>query len=137
MRPIVFGVAVIIVVFLPIASLQGIEGRMFAPLAYTISIALGAALILTVTLIPVLASSDAQGRHRAKSSRFAHPADIVRRIYRPQLDLGAGSSPSRGRVALVLLVAAALLAPTLGTEFLPRWMRDRSWFSHSSCRRCL
>ena len=55
-RPIFFGVAVIIVVFLPIATLQGLEGKMFAPLAYTISIALGCALLLSMTLIPVLAS---------------------------------------------------------------------------------
>ena len=48
-RPIFFGVAVIIIVFLPIASLRGMEGKMFAPLAYTISIALGCALVLSMT----------------------------------------------------------------------------------------
>lgn len=119
LRPIVFGVAVIIVVFLPIASLQGIEGRMFAPLAFTISIALGAALILTVTLIPVLASLMLKVRPQMKSSRFAHPADIVRRLYRPQLVWALDHPRFVVAVALVLLVAAALLAPTLGTEFLP------------------
>ena len=55
-RPIFFGVAVIIVVFLPIASLRGMEGKMFAPLAYTISIAMGCALLLSMTLMPALSS---------------------------------------------------------------------------------
>ena len=119
LRPIVFGVAVIIVVFLPIASLQGLEGRMFAPLAYTISIALGAALILAVTLIPVLASLTLEVGSRRKKSRFTHPADLVRRIYRPQLAWALDHPKTVVVVALALLTFAILLAPTLGTEFLP------------------
>ena len=119
LRPIVFGAAVIIVVFLPIASLQGIEGKMFAPLAYTISIALGSALLLTVTLIPVLASLVLKVGGRRKPGRVSHPADIARRIYRPQLLWALDRPWVVIGVALVLLVAASLVAPTLGTEFLP------------------
>ena len=119
LRPIVFGVAVIIVVFLPIASLQGIEGRMFAPLAYTISIALGAALVLTVTLMPVLASLTLKMSPRPGQGRFSHPADLVRRIYRPQLDWALDHPRVVVIAALALLAAALLIAPTLGTEFLP------------------
>ncbi len=119
LRPIVFGVAVIIVVFLPIASLQGIEGRMFAPLAYTISIALGAALILAVTLIPVLASLTLKPAKQNQKPRFTHPADIVRKLYRPQLRWALDHPLPVVLMAVLLLVAALLLAPTLGTEFLP------------------
>ncbi len=118
-RPIVFGVLVIIVVFLPIASLRGMEGKMFAPLAYTISIALGAALVLSLTLIPALASLLLKPVPIFGGGRIPHPADIVRKIYRPQLAWVLDHPKSIALGALVLLVAAALIVPTLGTEFLP------------------
>ncbi|MCL4748460.1 MAG: efflux RND transporter permease subunit, partial [Burkholderiaceae bacterium] len=54
--PVVFGICVIILVFLPLMTLEGMEGKMFAPLAYTIAIALGISLILSLTLSPVLSS---------------------------------------------------------------------------------
>jgi cobalt-zinc-cadmium resistance protein CzcA len=118
-RPIFFGVAVIIVVFLPIASLQGMEGKMFAPLAYTISIALGASLILSMTLIPVLGSLGLRPTSIFGGGRIPHPADLVRRLYRPSLRLALNRPWAVLAAALVLLVVAALIAPTLGTEFLP------------------
>lgn len=118
-RPIFFGVAVIIVVFLPIASLQGIEGKMFAPLAYTISIALGASLVLSMTLIPVLSSLLLRPAKIFGGGRIPHPADLVRRLYRPSLRLALSRPWAVVAAALVLLVVAALIAPTLGTEFLP------------------
>jgi len=118
-RPIVFGVAVIIVVFLPIATLQGLEGKMFAPLAYTISIALGCALLLSMTLIPTLASLLLRAAPVFGTGRFVHPADLIRRFYCPQLRWALDHPSVMLTGALVLLVAAALIAPTLGTEFLP------------------
>ena len=118
-RPIVFGVAVILVVFLPIASLQGMEGKMFAPLAYTISIALGCALILSMTLIPALASWILKPTPIFHTGRIPHPADVVRKIYRPQLRWALDHPRFFLAVAVVLVLVAAILAPTLGTEFLP------------------
>jgi cobalt-zinc-cadmium resistance protein CzcA len=118
-RPIIFGVAVIIVVFLPIAALQGIEGKMFAPLAYTIAIALGCSLILTATLIPTLASFMLKGRAASGETARFHPADIVRKLYRPQLRWALDHPRIVIGVALALVVIGAALAPTLGTEFLP------------------
>jgi cobalt-zinc-cadmium resistance protein CzcA len=118
-RPILFGVAIIIVVFLPIASLQGMEGRMFAPLAFTISIALGASLVLSVTLIPVLASIVLRPVADAAERRRRHPADIIRRIYRPHLEWALDHPRLVIGITLVLAVVAATVAPTLGTEFLP------------------
>lgn len=118
-RPIVFGVAVIIVVFIPIASLQGVEGKMFAPLAYTISIAMGCALILTMTLIPALASLILKPAPIFGGGRIPHPADLVRRIYRPQLNWALDHFWIVVGVAVALLVVAVVLVPTLGTEFLP------------------
>jgi len=118
-RPIFFGVAVIIVVFLPIATLQGLEGKMFAPLAYTISIALGCALLLSMTLIPVLASFLLKPAPIFGGGRIPHPADVVRRIYRPHLRWALGHPWAVAGAAVVLLLAAAIIVPTLGTEFLP------------------
>jgi cobalt-zinc-cadmium resistance protein CzcA len=118
-RPIVFGVAVIIVVFLPIATLQGLEGKMFAPLAYTISIALGCALLLSMTLIPALASLGLRPAPVFGGGRIPHPADLVRRIYRPQLEWALGHPTVVVGAAIVLLALAAVIVPTLGTEFLP------------------
>ncbi len=118
-RPVVFGVAVIIVVFLPIASLQGMEGKMFAPLAYTITIALGCALILNLTLIPALASLVLRPTPVFGGGRIPHPADLVRRVYRPQLHWALDHGWIVIGTAVALLVVAAVIAPTLGTEFLP------------------
>lgn len=119
LRPIFFGVAVIIVVFLPIASLQGIEGKMFAPLAYTISIALGCSLILSMTLIPAVASLLLKKVPIFETGRFRHPADYLRKLYRPQLRWALDHPRSVLGVALASVVLAAGIAPTLGTEFLP------------------
>jgi cobalt-zinc-cadmium resistance protein CzcA len=52
--PVIFGIGIIILVFLPLMTLQGMEGKMFAPLAYTIAIALAVSLVLSLTLTPVL-----------------------------------------------------------------------------------
>jgi cobalt-zinc-cadmium resistance protein CzcA len=118
-RPIFFGVLVIIIVFLPIATLRGMEGKMFAPLAYTIAIALGAALVLSVTLIPVLGSLLLKPLPVFGGGRIPHPADLVRRLYRPSLNLALRLPWLVVGGAAALLVVALLVAPTLGTEFLP------------------
>ena len=118
-RPIFFGVVVIIIVFLPIASLQGMEGKMFAPLAYTISIALGSALLLSLTLIPVLSSLILKPVAVFGGGKFGHPADLVRKVYRPVLSWSLRHRWIVAGAGLLLLAVAAVIAPTLGTEFLP------------------
>lgn len=118
-RPIFFGVVVIIIVFLPIASLQGMEGKMFAPLAYTIAIALGSALLLSLTLIPVLSSLILKPVAVFGGGKFGHPADLVRKVYRPVLSWSLRHRWIVAGAGLLLLAVAAVIAPTLGTEFLP------------------
>ena len=118
-RPVTFGVLVIIVVFIPIAALQGMEGKMFAPLAYTIGIALGCSLLLTMTVIPVLASMILKPVPVFGGGRIPHPADVVRRMYRPHLRWALAHPWVVLGTAAGLLVVAAALVPTLGTEFLP------------------
>ncbi len=118
-RPVTFGVLVIIVVFIPIAALQGMEGKMFAPLAYTIGIALGCSLLLTMTVIPVLASVLLKPAPVFGGGRFPHPADVVRKMYRPHLRWALAHPWVVLGTAVGLLVVAAAIVPTLGTEFLP------------------
>jgi cobalt-zinc-cadmium resistance protein CzcA len=118
-RPVTFGVLVIIVVFIPIAALQGMEGKMFAPLAYTIGIALGCSLLLTMTVVPVLASFVLKPVPVFGGGRIPHPADVVRKMYRPHLRWALAHPGVVLGTAVGLLVVAAALVPTLGTEFLP------------------
>jgi cobalt-zinc-cadmium resistance protein CzcA len=118
-RPVTFGVLVIIVVFIPIAALQGMEGKMFAPLAYTIGIALGCSLVLTMTVIPVLASMILKPVPVFGGGRIPHPADVVRKMYRPHLRWALAHPWIVLGTAAGLLVVATALVPTLGTEFLP------------------
>ncbi len=119
LRPIVFGIAVIIVVFLPIASLRGMEGKMFAPLAYTIALALGCSLLLTLTVMPALASLVLRSGGAAFGGRLPDPTKLILGAYRPQLRWALEHPWLVVGVAVALLLGAALVAPTLGTEFLP------------------
>src|SRR6202040_3031197 len=81
-RPIVFAVMIIPVVSLPILSLQGVEGKLFRPMALTVIFALIASLVLTLTLMPVLASYLLRGRIVDKDSRLIGWA---RAVYAPML----------------------------------------------------
>ncbi len=114
-RPIVFGVIIIIIVFMPLFTLQGMEGKMFSPMAYTISIALFASLVISLTLSPVLASLFLKGG----SDKDVFFLRWIKRVYNPVL---AWSLKRKFRVlALALLALAASLAlfPFLGAEFIP------------------
>jgi cobalt-zinc-cadmium resistance protein CzcA len=114
--PVIFGICIIILVFLPLMTLQGMEGKMFAPLAYTISIALGISLILSLTLSPVLSF------WLLKPAHGDHDTFLVRFTKRPYLVLlgGAIRNPkSTILAAIVLLIGTFALFPYLGTSFIP------------------
>jgi len=113
--PVIFGVGIIILVFLPLMTLEGMEGKMFAPLAYTIAIALGISLILSLTLSPVLAAFLLKGGSE-------HDTWLVRMIKRPYLYLlEFALNNSKKLIFAVLLLFAGSLAlfPFLGTSFIP------------------
>ncbi|MBX7131265.1 MAG: CusA/CzcA family heavy metal efflux RND transporter [Fimbriimonadaceae bacterium] len=116
-RPTVFAVLIITSVYLPILALEGTEGKMFKPMAFTVVFALLGALALTLTLVPVMASLLLSGD--TKEARNPVMA-FFSRVYRPALDFGL-----RRRWA-VLGGAVALLAMTgwvftrLGSEFVPQ-----------------
>jgi cobalt-zinc-cadmium resistance protein CzcA len=114
-RPVVFGIVIIIIVFLPILSLQGMEGKMFKPLAYTIMIALLVSLILSLTLSPVLCSLVLKRAGDADTFLLRW----AKRIYLPVLRWALAQRLAVLGIALGLLVASLLLFPFLGGEFIP------------------
>ncbi|HYZ31316.1 MAG TPA: CusA/CzcA family heavy metal efflux RND transporter [Crenalkalicoccus sp.] len=116
-RPVIFAIAIIIVVYLPILSLQGVEGKMFRPMALTVIFALLASLVLTLTLMPALATLVLRGRLSDADSR---PVRWTRRLYTPLLDRTERRPAVAVAVALALLAGSGLAAARLGAEFIPR-----------------
>ncbi len=119
--PVIAGIAIIIIVFLPLFSLTGLEGKMFKPLAITISFALVGSLILSLTIIPVLASFFMQ-QHHAKPGEAEQDGWLVRglkRLYRPLVELALSYRFSALALALAGLLAAGMLFPKIGKEFMP------------------
>lgn len=116
-RPIAFGIGIILLVFLPILTLEGVEGKMFKPMALTFMFALAGALLIALMLSPVLGSFFLPRRPKARESRLTRG---LTRGYRTLLSLALRGRP------LVLLVVIGLLAFTgwrasrLGGEFLPK-----------------
>jgi cobalt-zinc-cadmium resistance protein CzcA len=116
-RPVAFGVGIIMMVFLPILALEGIEGKLFKPMALTLIFALLGALLVALTLTPVLASLFLPKQVKEQEPwlvRLAH------RLYAPALELALRFRTRTLLGAVVVLVGAALLATRLGGEFLPK-----------------
>ncbi|MDH4185577.1 MAG: CusA/CzcA family heavy metal efflux RND transporter [Nitrospira sp.] len=114
-RPVVFGIIIIIIVFLPLISLQGMEGKLFAPLAYTVIIALMVSLVLSLTLSPVLCLPGL----RASGEADTWPVHAAKRLYNPVLRWALAHRLSILGGAGVLLFASLCLVPFLGGEFIP------------------
>ncbi|MFZ3376789.1 MAG: CusA/CzcA family heavy metal efflux RND transporter [Chthoniobacterales bacterium] len=115
--PMFFGVLIITIVYVPILALTGVEGKMFHPMAITVMFALSGALVLALTLMPVLASFLLRGHVRETESIIIRAA---KRIYRTLL---LGALRLRYVVllaAVALFVGAVLLFRTLGAEFTPK-----------------
>jgi heavy metal efflux system protein len=115
--PVTFAVAIITLIYLPIVSLQGVEGKMFRPMALTVMFALAASVVLTLTLMPVLATLLLRKPMPERDSRVVH---YVRRGYAPLLATTMRHPIITIAVALALLGGAAAVGSSLGAEFLPR-----------------
>jgi heavy metal efflux system protein len=116
MKPSIFGVIIITVVYLPIFALTGIEGKTFHPMAITVVMALTAALLLSLTLVPAAIAQFVTGRVEEKENRVM---SWLNRQYAPLLDatMKRGKLIIGGAVALVFL--AGVGATRLGSEFIP------------------
>jgi Cu/Ag efflux pump CusA len=116
-RPIIFGVGIIIAVYLPILTLQGIEGKLFTPMALTVVLALVGSLVLTFTVTPVLAALLLRGRI---SEREVAIIRGLKRLYAPALAWCLRHVRPVVGTALLLVIAAGVAATRLGAEFIPR-----------------
>jgi cobalt-zinc-cadmium resistance protein CzcA len=115
-RPIVFAIAIIIIVFLPLFTLQGVEGKMFRPMAFAVSFAMLGSLVLSLTVIPVLCAFFLRGGSEDDTW-------IMRWVKRPYLPMLRWSLAHPKRVVLGAVTALGIslaLVPFLGTEFVPQ-----------------
>jgi cobalt-zinc-cadmium resistance protein CzcA len=114
-RPVVFGIMIIIIVFMPILSFEGMEGKMFKPMAYTIMIALMVSLILSVTLSPVLCLLTLRPGH----STDPWALRLAKRTYIPVLRWALGHRAVVLTATGLMLAGSIALFPFLGSEFVP------------------
>ena len=115
--PLTFGVAIIIVVYLPIMALTGIEGKMFRPMADTVAIALVAALVLSLTLIPALCAFGLSRDTRERSNKVLISME---RGYRHVLELSMAHRVLVAILSVGFFIICAGLFPLLGSEFIPQ-----------------
>jgi heavy metal efflux system protein len=114
--PSVFGSFIIMVVYLPILSLSGVEGKMFIPMAVTVLLALLGAMIFALTFVPAGVAIFLRGRMSGKETIFVRWSKA---IYLPLLNLSLRCRPMIVTAALVLVAGCGLLASRMGAEFMP------------------
>jgi len=115
-NPMFFGVVIITVVYVPVLALTGIEGKMFHPMALTVMLALGGALVLALTLMPVLCSFLLRGNIRAGDNPFIR---LMKRLYEPVLKTALRLRWVVLIAAVALFAASIWLFTRLGAEFVP------------------
>ena len=115
-RPVVFAVGIIMVVYLPILALRGIEGKMFRPMALTVVFALAGSLVCALTLMPVLASLFL----KRISEKDPWLLRMARLIYQPALASVCRRPRLTAACAVGVFCSSLLLVPLLGAEFIPR-----------------
>ncbi len=116
-RATMFGELIIAIVYLPILSLRGIEGKLFTPMAATVICALAAAMVLSFTFVPAALTFVLRGRVTESESfliRYAH------RLYEPLFETVRRYRHQALAAAVCLIVGAATVFPLLGAEFIPR-----------------
>ena len=120
-RPVSFSIAVIVLVFIPLFTLQGIEGTMFRPLAYTIAMAMVGSLIFALTVAPVLSERLLKGRAPGEGGSTGDTW-IVRTVqawYRPRLRIALERPRQVAALTVGLFALGASVIPFLGREFIP------------------
>ena len=115
-KPALFGMFIITIVYLPIFALSGVEGKMFHPMALTVVMALTAAMALSLTFVPAAIAMIVTGKVSEKETRLMRG---ISRVYTPLLKQAIKLRVLVVAAAVVLVVLSALLATRLGTEFIP------------------
>jgi cobalt-zinc-cadmium resistance protein CzcA len=116
-KPTLFGELIIMIVYLPILTLQGIEGKLFRPMALTVVFALFGSMVLSLTLMPALA---ALGLSRKTRDRETLVDRLAHRLFQPLLQLGLRFPRATLVVVGSITLATTILGLTLGREFVPR-----------------
>ena len=115
-RPLLFGQLIIMVVYLPIFALSGVEGKMFHPMAFTVVAALLGAIVLSVTFVPAAVATFVTGRVQEKENIFMV---VARRWYNPMYDYVMSIKPVVLSIATVVIILSGLLMMRMGSEFVP------------------
>lgn len=115
-RPVFFAVLIIMIVFTPLFTLQGVEGKLFIPMAISIMLAMAASLAVALVAIPALAS---HAFHRGVAHKESPLLRPLMRGYRASLEVALKGRPLVVGIALTMLILALALVPFLGTEFVP------------------
>ncbi len=122
-RPVVFSIIIIITVFIPLFSLQGVEGKTFKPLAFTIALAMLGSLIFAVVLVPVISSFLMKPKKGKKiTSQDGKDSFLIRaiqKIYEPAVKFFVKSRNLAIAIAVTFILIGALIFPRLGSEFTP------------------
>ncbi len=113
--PVLFGVGIIILVFLPLMTLEGMEGKMFSPLAYTIAIALFVSLVLSLTLTPVMCSYMLKGG----SGEDTKIIQMMKKPYLALLNWALSNEKKTVATSAGVFVISLILLPFLGSSFIP------------------
>jgi cobalt-zinc-cadmium resistance protein CzcA len=123
-RAILFSVIITIAAFLPLFTMQGVEGQIFGPMSRTYAYALLGAVIATFTVTPVLSSLILPDRVDEIETFVVR---LIRRIYTRLLHLAVGNAKVAALIGLVFLVLCGTIASRLGTEFLPKLEEGNMW----------
>lgn len=124
-KPVAFAISIIVVVFLPLFTLQGVEGKTFRPLAYCVALAMGGSLLFALTVAPLLSAllmkrPRSTGNAGPRGGRDPLVLRILLRPYRPVVRLFVRFRALAVVLALGLLATGALVFPRLGSEFTPK-----------------
>ncbi len=114
-NPIAFAIMIIVVVFLPLFALEGLEGKLFKPMAFTISFAMAGSLLLTLTIIPVFAALILKPREERDTLLMR----VLKKRYLPLLEWSLSNKRTVVASALSVLALSLALFPFLGKEFMP------------------
>ncbi|MDB5062099.1 MAG: acriflavine resistance protein, partial [Mucilaginibacter sp.] len=120
MNAAIFGQIIILIVYLPILSLDGIEGKMFKPMAETVAFALLGAFILSLTYVPMMTALTMSKKTNKRTNFADKIMSFLQRLYTPILNMAISHTKAIIFIALVLMGAAYMVFNTLGGEFIPQ-----------------
>lgn len=115
-KPSLFGTLIIAVVYLPVLTLTGVEGKMFTPMALTVLMALGAAVLFSITFVPAAVAIFVTGKVSEHENLFMR---LAKRAYLPLLRFAIDNRRAVAILAAIIVVASGIAASRMGGEFIP------------------